>query len=130
MIQRIQSVYLLIGAICGLSSAAFPFIVSESASNLHSILPFIGAALGALSLISIFLFKNRSLQALLTTIGTVLSVVLMGIGFWQVNSFEFSAGDDMGLAYYLWSGLPMGFWLATKAIRKDIKLVKSMDSFR
>lgn len=130
MIQRIQSIYLLVAGICGIASSCYPLLLHTELTSLQTALPIIGAILGGLAILTIFLFKNRKLQMKIAALGTFLSVGLLGLGFWQINSFDFSNGAEIGLAYYFWAGLPLGFWLATKAIRKDIKLVKSMDSFR
>jgi len=128
MIQRMQTVYLAIAGLGGLIQFAFPFIVTDNPSTLITLIPIVALILGVAAIATIFVYKNRSLQALLCTIGTILSVGVMGLGWWTIQNIE--TGVVIGLAYYIWVALPLGFWLARKGIVRDINLIKSMDKFR
>ena len=88
---------------------------------------------GVLSLASIFLFNNRSLQLKIcrfAVIANVLGLVFSIIFYLQdMNTLE-GVGVDDGIGLYL----PIGFLifgiLALRAIQKDENLVKSMDRLR
>jgi len=83
---------------------------------------------GLLSLIAIFLFKNRKLQMSLSYVAILAGFVLMGtVAYLQVSTDSvgtYSVGMAMPLAGILFS------LLATVFIKKDDKLVRSMDRLR
>ena len=113
MIQRIQSVYLLLAAV--LLVVCFVFDENMRPSGLT-------LCLAVFSLIDIFLFKNRNLQA-----RVCLSVMLAGIAY-----YIFMAVNQPIIGWY--SVLPMVavflLFLARKRILKDEKLVRSLDRIR
>lgn len=141
MIQRIQTIWLLLAAVCGFLLTRFPLFVGRLANQIvknllatESLLLFavaIGTAL--LALACIFLFRNRSLQFKLTVTGVILSIGLIALEVWQVESFKTSTTLLKG-SYYWGALLPMlmviFFWLAARGIYKDEKLVKSLNRLR
>src|SRR5699024_2743929 len=83
MIQRVQSIYLLI--VVFLNAAMpwwFPLWKTETGTAVFSIeKPFVFGAFcfsGLLALIAIFMFKNRKLQFVLGRLNIVLNFVLLG----------------------------------------------------
>ncbi len=146
MIQRIQSIFLLLAGGSFLSLFKLPFAQTDKAvSNSAfladaaygiqdhvSLMGTFGLA-GALAIIAIFLFKNRSLQMRLTmfsviaaVIGTILTVVL----FMQEGQVKSSQVVNDGLGAYLgFAGLIFAI-LAYRFVQKDDKLVRSMDRLR
>lgn len=147
MIQRIQSIYLLLAALSGFGLFASPFATTSSSvdtSNLfadstYNVQDNIGllvlfAVAGALALAAIFLYNNRPNQLKLAQFAIVANVVGLALAvilFWQdglIGNNEVAVNDGIG-AY-----LPFGFLLfgilALRAIGKDEKLVKSMDRLR
>ncbi len=149
MIQRIQSIYLaLAGASClalfGLPFATTDEPIYESAlftdsvynvnDNIGLVLLFAGA--GLIALVSIFLFKNRSLQINLsriaivaTIIGFVLGIVLFLTDDITKNGETLPAPDD-GLGVFLPILATILLILALRNIRKDEKIVRSADRLR
>ena len=120
MIQRIQTVYLLVAAIAMIACAYFTF---------KTVVVGIAALVAAaLSLYTISLFKKRPLQA---TICRILCFV--GVAF--IIYFSIGAAGNYAQKAYLY---PVGAtilailsWLfANIAIRKDEKLVRSLDRIR
>lgn len=135
MIQRIQTLYLLLAVI--LNTAVFFTPIYSHAVNDPA--PWIGLGL-ALSLtialgcaaVAIFMYKNRPVQLMWVKIGTYTQII--GLGF--AAGVLFSLG---GFGTFLWrevlsAGLIvltlMFFWLAGRGIKKDEELVKSMDRIR
>ncbi len=146
MIQRIQSIYLLLAGLAVLGLFATPFAGTEQEVTTSTLFKdkvfdladspimmglFIGA--GVLALIAIFLFKNRNLQA---NIGKLAILLLLGgIGttayFYmqdQPQLAEQKAQIGFGMALPVLSAIFI--LLANKNIRKDDNLVKSMDRLR
>lgn len=146
MIQRIQSIFLLLASAAAFGLFGLPFAstaegVSSSAlfsDQLFSITdsPFLLALFclaGGLSLISIFLFRNRKTQLLvgrLAIVANLIGLVLAIILFIQDQQNLGSAEPSDGLGLYL----PLLFLvfglLAQRYILKDEKLVRSMDRLR
>ena len=113
MIQRLQSVYLLLAAIA--LAVCFVFDEDMRPSGLT-------LCLAVIALLDIFLYKNRVMQA-----RVCLGVMLAGIVY-----YIFLAIRQPQLGWY--SALPMVavllLFLARKRIVKDEKLVRSLDRIR
>lgn len=149
MIQRIQSLFLLLAA---LSSAGMGYFnlwkvklmkgvtASEEYFNaLSSYLIFIIVMVSILlSLITIFLFKNRKLQFRLTVINILLAIgaiVLQYVKVGQLADKLMNDGSTIISATYLPAAfLPVvtlvALFLAARGIYKDEKLIKSLDRLR
>ncbi|MCC6816225.1 MAG: DUF4293 domain-containing protein [Saprospiraceae bacterium] len=144
MIQRIQSIWLLCSA---LFFAAQSFTVINFArtpmtlkaplddmllKNSENPVMLIGSLLSSLlAFVAIFLFKNRSTQIIVSGLSGLIQIGLsLVFGFYIINQSggfgQFS--PDFGI-YFGLIGLTAN-WLATRAIRKDTELVKSMDRLR
>jgi hypothetical protein len=86
-----------------------------------------------LAVIAIFLFKNRSTQIKFTGFGIIASIILIALEVWKIGEFEAANGSIKG-TYYWGALLPIAmaifFVLAAINIRKDNKLVKSLDRLR
>jgi len=149
MIQRIQSVFLLLAASAGFGQFAAPYVTTDSgnpAASLPALAdnvlnPFDNPGLlglcalsGIVSLTALFLFRNRPLQARLcgaAAIASLLLTILTAFVVFQITQ-QMPAGGNLhygaGLALPV---LTMLFdWLAARFIRKDENLVRSMDRLR
>lgn len=141
MIQRVQSIWLLLAAVCGFALTQIPLFIGRLANNVtkkviatESLLLFaLSMGVACLALICIFLFKNRPLQFKLSVIGIILSIIVIGLEVWQIENFK--TANTLFKGSYYWGGLlPIAmtifFILATRAIYKDERLVKSLDRLR
>ena len=144
MIQRIQSVFLLLAAIILGALFKIPFAMSDQAASpffedklfnaFDHIVLIILVSLGAIiALVSIFMFRNRNLQIRLGYIGIICSVFLALVAFWLVYSNADTMGevnieDQFGL-YMPFLALVF-FILANHFTKKDQKTVESMDRLR
>mgnify|MGYP002748537559 CR=1 FL=1 len=140
MIQRIQTVYLLIVAILMVVMMSFPvghFYTDTSVSdmtNLAVVAPDLFAILvvvAFVSLITIFLYRKRMLQIRLTLFS---SIVLIGY-YVTVAAFVWGTLKDCGSFTPAWTlCLPLISiilnWLAIRAIGKDEMLVKAYERLR
>lgn len=141
MIQRLQTIWLLLAAVTGflftrvslfLGTLAGAVIKQYTATE--SLLLFAVAIVAAISaLIAVFLYKNRSTQMKFTWLGIAASVVLIFLEVRQAGEF----GKTTGIlkSSYSWGALlPIAmtvfFILAAINIRKDNKLVKSLERLR
>jgi TRAP-type C4-dicarboxylate transport system permease small subunit len=142
MIQRIQSLWLVIVAITAFATSQLTLYVGtlpngtelplKLAANL--LLVIVVIILGLLALICLFLYKNRKLQFKLSVLGVVLYIGFLFLEYYVVeNSFKPAHGIVTG-SYQIGAILPIlmvvFFFLAARGIYKDEKLVKSMDRLR
>ncbi len=141
MIQRIQSIYLLLAsaAAFALMAVAFvnvsgkglgkPFADGDFDVNDNTILMVLAIVCGIAALVNIFLFNNRKLQMKIGNLVIVLNLVLAGLaGFFlyqalntpqAVNDVTPNGGFGMSLLAIIFT------FLANRNINKDEKLVKS-----
>jgi hypothetical protein len=156
MIQRIQSVYLLIvalifivllflGAIAGIqtSEGTFSFdlfglkTTAQPSENILATSPLVilSAAISVFSLIIIFLFKNRVLQKRLCILNTILMIIFCGLTAFYFRQISLTEGfDSMVISYRFPIILPLTAIIfnimALTSIGKDEKLVRSLDRIR
>ncbi|THD33743.1 DUF4293 domain-containing protein [uncultured Flavobacterium sp.] len=136
MIQRIQTIYLLIAfIIMGILPFVFPLETSSTgvktfaADHLADMILFGLSA--ALSLIAIFLFKNRQLQFVLGRLNIILNLILLGLFVYHSLSVSGEvATSEKGIGMFLPIFSIVFLVLANKAIKKDEDLVKSVDRLR
>ncbi|MCK5867634.1 MAG: DUF4293 domain-containing protein [Mycoplasmataceae bacterium] len=135
MIQRIQTLYLLIVAILAGLGIYFPLwitnklIVVKGFDNIYILSLF--ASVIVLSVLSIFLFNNRKLQFVLGRLNILINIILLGVfGYLtQTLSGETLVSEkEIGLVIPFVSIVFL--YLANTAIKKDEDLVKSVDRLR
>ena len=139
MIQRIQSVYLLLASISMMLMALIPIgyqqtesgvvAVVEMMQNLPTLIMSILSAV--IAMITIFLFNNRKLQLKIN--GFLIFMCLLVIG--SIALYQFVLGINMitspNYIPYALSGFAFVFSiLAYRGISADDKLVRSMDRLR
>ncbi|MCB0526937.1 MAG: DUF4293 domain-containing protein [Saprospiraceae bacterium] len=149
MIQRIQSVFLLLAAAAGFGQFAIPYLSTTSgdpASSLPALsdqvlnpmdnpgLLGLCALSGIVSLIAIFMFRNRPLQARLGGGAAVASLLLTVLVVFVVFQIRQQMPEGGNAQYGAGLALPVAGmifdWLAVRFIRKDETLVRSMDRLR
>lgn len=139
MIQRIQSLWLLVAAVCAALTYKFSFYSGNktgknnvsvfdnlTASSHVLLLVFTGVLAGG-CLIIIFLYKDRKTQLWLSVAAAALSVINLIIYFGQIKKYE---SGNISLTAILSFAIPLLLLLAARAIWKDEKLVKSLDRLR
>jgi len=147
MIQRVQSIFFLLAALCfggeflvafAKSASTLKGLFSDQLYNLydHPALLAICGLGAAVSLATIFLFKNRPLQKklgyLIITLATLLPIVAillyMNDSQAMSDTNQVEIADSAGL--YLPLGMILFAGLAVRGVSKDDKLVESMDRLR
>lgn len=138
MIQRIQSVWLLLAAIFDAITFRFPFYIGDwkkdtvpDMVDLNAertpVLTIISVLIGVLAFITIFFFNNRKLQLRLTYAGILVSVVLLLLYFLEIGNFN---RGEMALWSLFYFAVLLFYLLAARGIRSDQKLIKSLDRLR
>lgn len=145
MIQRIQTVFLLLSSVgfFGLfavpfatSSIAVPQLFNDMVYNIHdSLILLLLCVFGGLaSLGAVFLYQNRELQLKLTYVVTVFAILLpllaMLLVFNEGTASNQMASIDDKAGIYLPVLSIICSILAARGIRKDENTVKSMDRLR
>lgn len=141
MIQRVQSVWLFLAALCGFALTQIPLFIGTFANNVikriiatESLLLFaLSICVACLAVACIFLFRNRPLQFKLTVTGVVISIAIIALEVWLIETFK--TKNTLIKGTYYWGGLlPIAmtifFILAARGIYKDERLIKSNDRLR
>lgn len=141
MVQRLQSVWLLLAAVCGIALTKIPLFIGTLSNNqiklvlaTESLLLFaLSICLAALALFCIFLYKKRPLQFKLSVLGVIVSILLVGLEVLHIEGFK--TANLLVKGSYYWGGLfPIAmvifYFLAARGIYKDERLVKSLDRLR
>jgi hypothetical protein len=138
MIQRQQTIWLLLAAVASFLTYRFPFysgnIVEngtprfESLDGGSSLFLLILTGLSViLAAIAIFLFRDRKTQFKLAVGGILLSIIILVLYLVEVRKFE---TGNFALTSLLTIAMLAGFVLAARGIRADDKLIKSLDKLR
>ena len=146
MIQRIQTVYLLMAALCSGCALFFPFftgdtipnvpIFADGVYNTQDHVSLMGVATVAIldALMTVFLYKNRKQQALLSLFVAVANIAFIAIMLVLLNS-QMNFVDAIH-KLHLGMGAIMPVLsvvfaiMARRSIVADDRLVRSMDRLR
>jgi hypothetical protein len=155
MLQRIQSVYLLLAGLALFALFLFPFVYNvyvdgkpvsimvtgvfqdvngqQTHTQFFVALTAATAVIGLIPLVIIFLYKNRKQQiALCYSTG----LVIIGYSFWMAQTVIKIMGDtqidthNWGIGLFCSTISILFLVFAVKAIQRDEKLVKSADRLR
>ncbi len=136
MLQRIQTIYLLLaaGASAGLSMfLSYAMDINGLALYVKDDTFLLGMFMGSaiLSLVAIFLFKNRKLQFVLGRINIILNFILLGVFvYWSLTVSGETKISEKGIGMLIPIISIVLLVMANKAIKKDENLVKSVDRLR
>ncbi|HEY2581486.1 MAG TPA: DUF4293 domain-containing protein [Mucilaginibacter sp.] len=155
MLQRIQSIYLLLASLAILALFLFPLVHNVYVNNTPESITVIGvfqnvsgqpvhtqfftaltAATIVMAIVPLFLillYKNRRRQLMLCYVAILL---IIGYSYWMAQIVKEVMGGtqidthNWGIGLFLTSINIVFIILATKAIQRDEKLVKSADRLR
>ena len=136
MLQRIQTIYLIISAaLIGAIYIWFPIIVSEEGivivRNDEPII--VGLIFGSilLTFISIFSYKKRKSQFVMNRLNIILNFFLLGVFVYRTLTLSGETlVSEKGIGVFLPIISIVFLVMANKAIKKDEDLVKSVDRLR
>lgn len=138
MIQRQQTLWLLLAAAASFLTFRFPFysgdILENNMSRFESLdggsnffLLILTGASVLVSAIAIFMFKDRKTQFKLALGGVLITVALLILYFNEVKKF---ANGHFALTSLFVLAMLAGYLMALRGIWRDEKLVKSLDKLR
>jgi hypothetical protein len=141
MLQRVQSIWLLLVSLFSSVTFRFPFYNGDWERdtqpapvdlNATSTIWFtvITVVLAILAFITIFLFANRKLQLKLCYLGIGISILLLSLYFLEMISFYHPGKGTIALWCIFYFAILVSYILAARGILKDEKLIKSMDRLR
>jgi len=136
MIQRIQTLWLLVAVAAGLLSVKFPFYTGTlvlnnaylsltAAENIPILILTVLSAL--IAFVTIFLFKNRKQQTTLTLLNIFISIIIVILYFLQLKNF--STGHFSLTSIFVFV-LPIALIMALIGVRRDEKVIRSLDRLR
>ena len=137
MIQRIQSIWLFLAAVCVFLTLKFSTYVGTNkdlipSSFLNGIatlpLIFVTLAIGILTLITIFLYKNRKLQLRLTILAVLLETGLIFLYYEEIQTFI--GKGTFSITAILHVAVIVFLILAARGISSDNKLIKDSNRLR
>lgn len=137
MIQRIQSIWLLLAAFCVFLTLKFSTYVGTNkdlipSSFLNGIatlpLIFVTLAVGILTFITIFLYKNRKLQLRLAILALLLETGLLFLYYKEIQTFI--GKGTFSITAILHAAVIIFLILAARGINSDNKLIKDSNRLR
>ena len=137
MIQRIQSIWLLLAAVCVFLTLKFSTYVGTNKDLIPSTflngiatlpLIFVTLAVGILTVITIFLYKNRKLQLRLTILAVLLEAGLIFLYYKEIQTFI--GKGTFSIYAILHVGVVVFLILAARGINSDNKLIKDSNRLR
>ena len=144
MLQRIQTVYLLIAILlAGLVAFLIPFWADsndelvylnsmlQSGETFFMIIPAVFMVSALMAVLTLISFKKRTKQIIYNRVNIVINFLLLGIVVYhQLNLPGETMVSEKGIGVFIPLLVIVFLALANKAIIKDDKLVKSVDRLR
>ena len=137
MIQRIQSVWLLLAAICILLTIQLPFYsgINDPAVPYHELTAASGGfgiltvtlLIAVLAVVAIFLYKNRIIQLRLCIAAIIAELGLLFLYYKKTTLFTLGTFSLTSVLHLL---VILFFILAARGINADEKLIKDSDRLR
>ncbi|RYY98287.1 MAG: DUF4293 family protein [Chitinophagaceae bacterium] len=139
MLQRIQSIWLLLAGAFAATTFRFPFYSGtlkpgvttltnpELNANADIWLTILTALVCGLAFVTIFLYGNRKMQLRFAIIGLFLSIGLLALYMLQMSNYDTGV---MALSCIFYFAIPVCFFLAIRGVVRDQKLIRSMDRLR
>lgn len=139
MLQRIQSIWLLLAGAFTATTFRFPFYSGMLKPEWGATVSFelnaqsdiwitvLTALICGLSFVTIFLYGNRKLQLRFTIAGLLLALGLLTLYVLHLGRF---ATGVMALSSVFYFAIPVCFLMAARGIVRDERLLRSMDRLR
>ncbi len=136
MIQRIQSIWFLLATICVFLTMQFSTYAGADAQGMmhlingtsNTFLVITTSMVGVVSMIALFLFKNRKLQIRITLLAILIELVLLFFYYREIHALV--GKGEFTIKALLHVGVIIFLLLAANAISKDEKLIKDSNRLR
>ena len=140
MIQRIQSLWLLLAAIFSFLTFKLPFysgnklkegvqqpenVTLDSTSQIFLLI--LASVVIILCFVALVMYKKRKQQLNLTIVNIIFSIVLVVVYFLQIQKFN---TGNLALSSLFTLAIPVFLFFAARGMWKDEKLIKSLDRLR
>ena len=139
MLQRIQTIYLILAAVVtGVLPFVFPLWKQQTGTEIvdfyfmqeMSYVALFGLST-TLSIVSIMTFKKRQNQFVMGRLNIILNLILLGLFVYRLLTVSGETSvSEKGIGMFLPIVAIVFLVLANKAIKKDEDLVKSVDRLR
>lgn len=137
MLQRIQSIWLLLAGVAALLTIKFPYYsgIQDPTIPYHElngvtggiIILLVTITIGVIAFVTIFLYKNRTVQLRLCAAAIILEALLIFLYYRQITAFS---QGTLALYSILHMCILLFFVLAANGINNDEKLIKNSDRLR
>jgi hypothetical protein len=136
MIQRIQSIWLLLASACSFLSLKLPYYSGTNSEGIPSsrltasdniYIMILTIAVAVLSLITIFLYNNRSLQLRLCFLGLLMEGLIIFLYYREIKTF---LDGTYALSALLQGCIVFFLFLAARGINNDRKIIKDSNRLR
>ena len=136
MLQRVQTVWLLLATAFAFAGLKFPFysgtdktgIPSSLLTGMHpTYLLMITVAVAVLALVTIFMYKNRTLQFRLCVVNIILQGVLNYLYYRESQNFSYGT---YALSAIIQPAIIIFLFLAAAGIRRDSKIIADSNRLR
>ncbi|MGI8951414.1 MAG: DUF4293 domain-containing protein [Chitinophagaceae bacterium] len=138
MIQRIQTLWLLLASACAFATLQFSFFSGNKIVNnikqftsltAKENIPLIvlTVAVAIASLVTVFLYKDRKTQLKITIAVLILSIANIVLYFSAMKNYVEGTIDLTSVFAFI---IPIFLLLAARGIYKDERLIKSVDRLR
>jgi hypothetical protein len=136
MIQRIQSIWLLLAAVAVLLTIKFSTYVGGHADGVvhiikgteNAILTFTTTAVAVAALIALFLFKHRKIQIRIVLVSLFLEIVVLYLYYREISVLQVKGAFSITAALHVM--VIIFLLLALRGISKDEKLIKESSRLR
>ena len=138
MIQRVQSIWLLLASACAFTSLKLPFYNGTNRNGISSYkllgtenfyLMLLTIAVGVVAVVSIFLYSNRKLQLRLCVLDMILEGLLIFLYYKETTSFVPGTGT-FSLPSILQLMVLVFLFLSIRGISNDNKIIKESNRLR
>ena len=142
MIQRIQSIYLLLVTMTSVGmiftaplwslegTNVLAWNLFSESSFVHMLVPILLICSAVLALCAIFSFKNRQRQFVVVRIIILIHLFLLGILTYLLLNLPRESASEKGIGIFVLISMILFSIMASKAIKRDEDLVKSVDRLR
>ena len=136
MLQRIQSIWLLLASVCAFLTLQLPTYSGTTPEGVPSsalmgmpnfLLTVVTVVIGVLALITIFLYGNRKLQFRLCLLGIVLELILIFLYYTEIKKYM---DGTLSLTAIFHVGVLIFYVLAAKGITSDDKIIRDSERLR
>ncbi len=136
MLQRIQSIWLLLASVCAFLTLKLPTYSGTTPEGIPStalmgmpnfLLTVVTVIIGVLALITIFLYSNRKLQFRLCLLGIFLELVLIFLYYTEIKTYS---EGTLSLTSIFHVGVLLFYVLAAKGITNDDKIIRDSERLR